>query len=104
MLAALDRASLRDSIAVILVSDHGEAFEPERGRIHHCGRLHADQIRIPMLARVPGFEPRRVDAPVSLVDVLPSVLDLLGLAAPANLDGVSLAGAMRGEASATCHF
>jgi arylsulfatase A-like enzyme len=98
LLAALDAAGLARDAVIALTTDHGEGFEAERGRIHHGGRLHEDVIRIPLLLRAPGLAPRAVSTPVSLIDVMPTLLDLAGLPVPNGLDGVSLAGLARGEA------
>jgi len=97
LLGALGDTGLDDSTLVVLFADHGEGFEPDRGRIHHGGRVHADLIRIPLLIRVPGVGAAEILQPASLVDILPTVLDLLEVAPPPEgLDGVSLAAAIRG--------
>ncbi len=100
LLATLDRCGLTDSTLVILVSDHGEGFDVAHGRIHHGGRLHQDLIRVPLLIAGPGAVPDRVREPVSLVDVMPTVLDLLGHRSCASLDGESLAPVLRRERTA----
>lgn len=89
LLGALEAAGMADAV-VALVSDHGEGFSPGRHRIHHGGRLHADVIRIPFLLRGPGVAAEIVDDPVSLVDVMPILLDRAGVAAPQGLDGRAL--------------
>jgi len=53
-------------------------------------------LRIPLMIRAPSIKPRRVSSVVRLIDVMPTVLDLLGLPHPAT-DGVSLTGLMKGE-------
>jgi len=98
LVAALERADLWQDAIVVLLSDHGEGFEPERGRIHHGGRLHADQLAIPLLVRVPGVAPRAEATPVSLVDLMPTLLELVGEPVPLGLDGRSFAGTLRGGA------
>lgn len=82
---------------IVLVSDHGEGFDTEHGRIHHGGRLHEDLVRAPMLFAGPKIEPRRVETPVSLVDLLPTLAELLGQESPTGLDGISLAPLIRGQ-------
>ncbi|RIL05707.1 MAG: hypothetical protein DCC71_09415 [Proteobacteria bacterium] len=88
LVAALPGA---DASVVVVTSDHGEGFDPARGRIHHGGRLHEDQLRIPLLLRAPGAVARDADVPASLVDVMPTLLALAGAETPAGLDGRSLA-------------
>lgn len=87
LLAALDAASGGRPTLVILMSDHGEGFDPAHQRIHHGGRLHEDQLRIPLLMHGPGIAAGDVDEPFSLADVTPTVLAHLALPLPAELDG-----------------
>ena len=97
LVAALERAKLWDRSVVFFLSDHGEGFDAERRRIHHGGRLHADQIQIPLVVRVPGQAPRDETAPVSLVDLTPTILELTRSAPAADLDGRSFAAALGGK-------
>jgi len=93
----LDQEGLLPSTHVVLVSDHGEGFDPERERIHHGGRLHADQIRVPLLIAGPGIAPGEDRTTVSLVDVAPTLLELAGLPVPPDLDGRPFADRLDGE-------
>jgi arylsulfatase A-like enzyme len=97
--AELEGEGLWEDAVVVLLSDHGEGFEPERERIHHGGRLHADQLRIPLLVRGAGFLPRAERTPASLVDLMPTLLELAGAPVPPGLDGLSLAATLRGGAA-----
>jgi arylsulfatase A-like enzyme len=92
VLGALSARGLDDDTLVIVVSDHGEGFRPELGRSWHRVRLHDDLVRVPLLLRLPGgaHAARTVSQPVSLVDVLPTALDVLGLEPPAGARGRSL--------------
>jgi arylsulfatase A-like enzyme len=96
LLEELETAGVWQDALVILVSDHGEGFEPERARIHHGGRLHADQLAIPFLVRASLVAARTESGRVSLVDVLPTVLDFVGAPLPAGLDGRSLVPNLQG--------
>jgi choline-sulfatase len=89
-LEACEAKGVFGNAVVILCSDHGEAFG-EGGRLHH-GRSLADAlIRVPLWIRAPGWpEGKTIDASVSLLDVLPTVLDLCGLPVPDDSDGRSL--------------
>ncbi len=98
LLDVLERTGRADGTLLIFLSDHGESFDRARGRLHHGGRLHQDQLRIPLFMHGPGIAPGEIDAPISLVDLMPTLLDLLGLPIPEGLDGRSLVPAIRREA------
>lgn len=84
---------------VVIFSDHGEEFF-DHGDLEHGHSLHDELLRVPLIVTAPGIAARRVDGPVSLLDITPTVLDLLGLGG-ADHDGLSLAGIMRGDPSAS---
>ena len=63
----------------------------------HRRNLYVETLRVPLIVRVPGLAPARVASPVSCVDLLPTLVDLLGLAAPPALEGTSLRSAMSGR-------
>jgi arylsulfatase A-like enzyme len=69
---------------VVFMSDHGEGFAPEEGRVHHCGRLHNDLTHVPLILWLPERLRSRYDVPreetrfCSTLDVAPSILTLLG--------------------------
>jgi len=92
---ALKRAHLWDTSVIVFLSDHGEGFEPELGRIHHGGQLHADVISIPLLVHLPGTPGRDESTPASLIDVMPTLLVLAHVKPPPGLDGVSLVPILR---------
>lgn len=76
---------------VVLVSDHGEHFG-EHGLSGHDNSLYDALLHVPLIVRAPGLVPagKRIDTPVGAVDVVPTVLDLLGLPAAPRVQGVSL--------------
>jgi arylsulfatase A-like enzyme/Tfp pilus assembly protein PilF len=85
----------RDTV-VVVAADHGEALG-EHGERAHGLLLYESTLRVPLLLREPGALPagRVVNEPVGLVDLAPTVLDLLALPVPAGLDGRNLAPALR---------
>ena len=94
VLDALEKSSFYDRTALIVTSDHGEAFG-EHGMIRHGFELWEELVRVPLIVRVPGVPPRRVQTRRSAIDLAPTILDLCGVAAPAGsesdfLDGTSL--------------
>ncbi|MEE9385464.1 MAG: sulfatase-like hydrolase/transferase [Nannocystaceae bacterium] len=75
-------------VAFLVTADHGEVLT-RRGRGHGRHTREA-AVQIPMLLAAPGLEPNTVRTPVSLVDVMPTVLGLTETPAPAGLDGIDL--------------
>jgi len=93
----LDESGALDDTIVVLTSDHGEEFL-EHGQIGHERSLHRELLEVPLLLHVPGLEPRRVSSGTAgLADLVPTLLELLGLPQPSPLDGTSLAPLLRGE-------
>ncbi len=80
ILRSLDTLGLARKTLVIVVSDHGEEFF-EHADIGHRRTLYEEVVRVPMLLRLPSVLPAgaAVRGPVSLTDVLSTVLDILGL-------------------------
>ncbi len=78
LLKHLDALGLTDDTIVVITADHGEAFGEHGGHHHYC-QLYQEMIRIPLIVRVPGLGPARISAPSSLVDLAPTILDLLGV-------------------------
>ncbi len=84
---------------VVLTSDHGEALG-DHGEATHGVFAYESTLRVPLVLWAPGLLPARViDVPVGHVDVLPTILDLLGLPAPAGLSGRSLRPLLTGAGS-----
>jgi arylsulfatase A-like enzyme len=96
-LARLYRAcGWADDTVVIVTSDHGEEFG-DHGGGGHAHSLYSEVLRVPLLVHgLPGAVARRIDEPVSLVDVLPTLRELAGGAADPRAEGVSLLGLLRG--------
>lgn len=84
---------------VVLTSDHGDAFM-EHGYLGHSNHLYEEIMRVPLIVSWPGVvvAGQRLDVPVENVDLLPTILDLVGLPVPDGLDGQSLAPALKGLA------
>lgn len=93
VLGALERSGHREDTIVLLTTDHGLAYPFEK-----CTLLDAG-TGVLLAMRVPGSHPRRrsFEGLVSHVDVLPTLLDLLGIEKPGYLEGVSHAALFLGE-------
>ena len=87
----LKKTGLYDKAIIILMSDHGEGLY-EHGEPEHGIFLYRESIHVPLMVKLPGNDRagQTVTSPVGLVDIFPTVAQLLGLAPPAGLDGVSL--------------
>ena len=100
LLASIDAHTPRRQSLVILTSDHGEEFFEHGGVLH--GRTQFQEVmRVPLLVRGPGISAgHRITTPVSLLDVLPSVLRRLGESAPAGLDGNDISALFASDSNA----
>jgi hypothetical protein len=96
LLDAIRDRKWRDRVILVLAADHGEALGAH-GIPHHGNGLYDVLVRVPLLFRVPGVKARRVDAPVTTLDIVPTLLDLLGLPTPGEYMGQSLVPFFRGE-------
>lgn len=103
LLEALEQLGADRDTIVLYTSDHGDLLGrhyAELGRVRGKALPVADALRIPLLVRWPAAIPagRVVEAPVPLVDVAPTLLDLAGLPVPDAMAGVSQADWARGGA------
>ena len=76
VLDALD--ALPGETWVFLTADHGENFDTH-GRAPHARTLYREVTRVPLIVRGPGVLPRHVDAPVAMIDIYPTALELAGV-------------------------
>jgi arylsulfatase A-like enzyme len=87
---------------IVLLSDHGELLytHPKDFNMADHRSVYDADLHIPLIFRGPGIPAgKRSDALASHYDVLPTLLDLEGLSAPSNLDGMSLKPIFSGQAS-----
>jgi arylsulfatase A-like enzyme len=93
----LRKRGLYEPAVVAYTADHGEEFK-DHGAWGHADTLYEELLHVPFALRAPGISPRRVADKVCLVDLAPTVLDLLGIPPPASFQGRSLAPLLRGGA------
>ena len=91
ILDALERLQLRDNTIVVFCSDHGD-FMGEHAMQCKGGVFYDCLTRVPLIASWPGHIPagRRDDSMVNLIDVVPTLLELQGLAVPPSMHGKGL--------------
>ncbi len=91
LLERIAAAPFADKTAIVVTSDHGEAFA-EHNMNWHGIELWESIVRVPLFVYVPGAPPRRIAARRSLIDLVPTIVDLHGLPPPpaGELSGESL--------------
>ena len=89
LLDGLEARGLAEDTIVVVTADHGDEFF-EHGEKGHQHSLYEELVHVPLVLRVPGAAARRVSRTVELIDVMPTLLDLVGLEAPPDLRGRSL--------------
>jgi arylsulfatase A-like enzyme len=98
----IESQSFGKKTAIIITADHGEAFD-EHGMNWHGVDLWEPLVHVPLIMYVPGAKPHRVKARRSLIDIVPTVLDLMGLPQPEGdeLSGLSTAAQVVGPEGTT---
>ncbi|MGD0837302.1 MAG: sulfatase-like hydrolase/transferase, partial [Polyangia bacterium] len=89
ILKALDETQLARNTAVVVFGDHGEAWG-EHKVYFHGQNLAEEEIRVPLIVAIPGRQPIVSDEEVGLIDVGPTLVDLVGLPRAPHLHGRSL--------------
>ena len=125
-LRRVENMGLMDKTAIIFTSDHGFYFGEHGGKfgkmtfdkrdgggLYRFGDsdarwahspLYEELVRIPLLVYMPGLEPSVYDGMTSVVDVMPTVLDIAGVSSPGNVHGASLLPRMRDSSAAGREF
>jgi hypothetical protein len=81
---------------VAVVGTHGESLGEAGIDFNHGENLDESALRVPLIIHVPGQAPAVVGDPVSILDVLPTLLTLVGSQMPPHLEGVDLSASWRG--------
>lgn len=101
VLRALEESGQADNTIIVYTSDHGDMMGD------HClmqkGVFYEGATHIPLMIHVPWLSREQVflDQPICLVDLVPTLLDLMNVGVPEGLDGKSRAGALRNPSSWT---
>jgi choline-sulfatase len=85
LLDAISKAPWGKKTAIIVTSDHGEAFG-EHKMWRHGFELWEPLVRVPLLVYVPGTNPSRVRARRGSIDIVPTILDVMSVPAPDGTD------------------
>jgi arylsulfatase A-like enzyme len=98
LLSLLDSAGVAEHTVIVFTADHGEEFL-EHGQLGHRKQVFAESVHVPLVVAGPGIPAGRRPGLVELVDLYPTVANLLGLPTPETLPGRDLLAA--NEVSAT---
>jgi len=96
LLKSVADLGLSETTAVVVMADHGEAWG-EHKTLFHGQDLFDEQLRIPLIIAIPGRAPIVSVAPVSAMDVAPTLVDLVGGTVPRSFRGRSLLPLIAGD-------
>ncbi len=90
LVTRLKELRLYENSLIIITSDHGEAFG-ERNLVEHTVSVYQDQIYIPLIIKYPNIDQQKVVYElVSVIDLAPTIMDVLNCKTPNNIQGKSL--------------
>lgn len=92
----LETNNLIENTTIALTADHGEEFN-EHGDLLHKEKLYDELLHVPLLVWDPDLKPKRIRTPVSLIDLSPTLLHLLDVEIPQEMQGHSLLPLIKGE-------
>lgn len=87
----LKEKNLYDDSLIVFLSDHGEQFD-EHGELYHGLSIYNEEIHVPIIIKFPnrefkGYRPKFI---MTQVDILPTILDYIGIQFPKSVDGISV--------------
>jgi arylsulfatase A-like enzyme len=87
----LENSGISKNSIIVFISDHGEGLD-EHNYKGHTDRVYEEQLHVPLLVIYPPLIPegKVVKQPVDIVNIMPTILDMLKIPAPTALDGSSL--------------
>jgi arylsulfatase A-like enzyme len=99
LITILKELDVYDDTLLIITADHGEAFGEHEGITSHNGKPYNELIHIPLIVHLPGVLPagKVIEQNVQLLDIAPTILDLLNLPIPDQFQGMTLLPLIRGE-------
>ena len=99
LLSSLELHGLQDDTLLVVTGDHGESLVEHGIYYDHLG-LYEPQLRVPLLFHVPGLPPVRSNATVTSLDIVPTLVDLMGIELRnTSMNGFSLLPVLRGGTS-----
>jgi sulfatase-like protein len=90
LLDGLRGRGLDSQTLIVVFGDHGEAFGQHDGNYGHSIFIYEENVRVPLVIAQPGATPLKVGRVASVIDIAPTILDLIGLPAAPRHEGTSL--------------
>ena len=90
LLEYLDNSNLTNNTLIIVCGDHGECFGEHNIYFHHGEGLYDEELRVPLIMKCPNLPNIRIENQVQLTDVMPTILEILGIPFIEKIEGVSL--------------
>jgi len=84
----LNELRIDNKTVIILTSGHGEAFG-ERGTFFHMS-LHREVLHVPLIIKIPNSDSKTIESQVQSIDIMPTILDILGITIQYDIQGKSL--------------
>ena len=89
LLNFLKKEKVYENSIIFLTADHGDEFL-EHGGGGHSAKLYNELLHIPLIAKIPQFEPRKIKTKVSLIDLTPTICDVLKIRRCPSFKGENL--------------
>ncbi len=97
LLEEINRCSEIGPVLLVVTSDHGEEFA-DHGSWGHGQSLYEELIRVPLILHLPGdIKPTTIDSIVRHIDLMPTIMRLVGIDPQSAIQGIDLMSAIRGD-------
>ncbi|MBN1527108.1 MAG: sulfatase [Candidatus Omnitrophica bacterium] len=96
--AFLKKNRIYKDTVIIIMADHGEILHEKRDYFGHHEFLYQGSIHVPLIMRFPGVPPKIIKERIAIIDVLPTLLDGIGIKNKKAIDGISFWDAINGGA------
>jgi len=90
LLGKIKDLGLDDNTIVIIMADHGEELAEHYDYLSHTESPYQSVSHVPLIIRYPGSQAKRINTTVGLIDLSPTILDMLGIDQPEEFEGKSL--------------
>ena len=97
LMKKLEELGIKENTIIFITADHGEEFG-EHGGVYHGRTLYEEVIHVPFIVYYPKeFNPRRVEKRIGTINIFPTILDILRIKIPEDIDSVSLLPLIKNE-------